>query len=290
MASAASPSDSESQAAEGPVLSLLSKRLRALRKKYNRIMQMEASLAHGKALNKEQEEVLRSKPAVVALIDEYEKLRPPLAAAVQEELSRAAPCSSSDDPNPNPDLAEESSSSSESAVQDLLALLYFGCLFDVKPQSEFNSMMLTRTHERGCCLTYDYVTEEATELLSENDLDMISALGGQITSRPLYSPISHRSALNDCFQHAKLWLQRAHQPIVVGSNVTYASLREKLSKIMASDYYTTTPEMKAPVDVAAAVGKYNAACQAESREGLAPETHDDAALTQYDQQLFRRMS
>lgn len=34
-----------------------------------------------------------------------------------------------------------------------------------------------------------------------------------------------------------------------------AGLREKLNKIMASDYFTTTPEIKAPVEVAAA-GNY----------------------------------
>lgn len=33
-------------------------------------------------------------------------------------------------------------------------------------------------------------------------------------------------------------------------------LRERLNKILASDYFTATPEMKAPVDVAAAAGKY----------------------------------
>lgn len=35
-----------------------------------------------------------------------------------------------------------------------------------------------------------------------------------------------------------------------------AGLREKLNKIMASDYFTTTPEMKGPVEVAAAAGNY----------------------------------
>lgn len=35
-----------------------------------------------------------------------------------------------------------------------------------------------------------------------------------------------------------------------------AELRERLNKIMASDYFTTTPEMKAPVEVAAAAGNY----------------------------------
>lgn len=35
-----------------------------------------------------------------------------------------------------------------------------------------------------------------------------------------------------------------------------SGLRERLNKIMASDYFTTTPEMKAPVEVAAAAGNY----------------------------------
>jgi hypothetical protein len=35
-----------------------------------------------------------------------------------------------------------------------------------------------------------------------------------------------------------------------------AELREKLNKIMASDYFTTTPEIKAPVEMAAAAGNY----------------------------------
>lgn len=287
MAMLTSPTGSESATADGPVLSLMSKRLRALRKKYNRILQMEASLAQGKTLNKEQEEVLRSKPGVVALIDEYEKLRSPLATAVQEEIVRAALCYSSGNHSPTPEATDESSSSADSSVEDLLALLYFGCLFDVKPHGDFPSTMLTRTHERGCCLTYDYVTDDATELLGEKDLDMISALAGLVTSRPLNSGISHRSALQGCLQHAKLWLQRANQPIVVGSSVTYNSLREKVKKIMNSDYYTTTPEMKAPGDVAAAVGKYNTACQAqvsEACEDPAPNAHGDDVSTHCHQQ------
>ena len=47
---------------------------------------MEEAIAQGKPINKEQEEA-RSKPAVLALIDELDKLRQPLAQAVTEELS-----------------------------------------------------------------------------------------------------------------------------------------------------------------------------------------------------------
>ncbi|KAF5443250.1 hypothetical protein F2P56_035822 [Juglans regia] len=253
-----------SDALDGPVLSLLNKRLRALRKKLNRIHQMEDTIAQGKPINKEQEEVLRSKPAVSALIDELEKLRQPLSQALSEELSIAAqrqqlsshsaPASSVDRENSADEDDDHGSKNSEpdlGVVEDLLKLLYFGSLFDVKSQSDFTATILTRTHERGCCLTYDYVTDDATDLLGEKDLDSLSSLGGFLISRPVDSGLSHKNALQRCIEHAKLWLANSDQPIESNANITYAGLRERLNKIMASDYFTTTPEMKDPVEVAA---------------------------------------
>ncbi|XVF84819.1 hypothetical protein PTKIN_Ptkin17bG0070000 [Pterospermum kingtungense] len=246
---------------DGPVLSLITKRLRALRKKYNRITQMEESVSQGKSLNKEQEEVLRSKPAVSALIDELEKLRQPLSSAVSEEISIAlqrqtlsGDTTSEAQRDKSEKVQEQQPNEPDRAVQDLLNLLYFGSLFDVKSQNDFTSTMLTRTHERGCCLTYDYVTDDATDLLSEKDLDLISTLSGLLTSRPADSSLSHKNALHRCIHHAKLWLSNSEQPIDLNAGVSYAGLRERLNKIMALDYFTTTPEMKAPVEVAAAGG------------------------------------
>ncbi|KAL8492028.1 hypothetical protein ACS0TY_023584 [Phlomoides rotata] len=73
-------------AAEGPVLNLINKHLCALRKKLNRITQMEEFVVQGKILNKEQEETLRSKPSTVAGIDELEKIRQPILQAVDQEI------------------------------------------------------------------------------------------------------------------------------------------------------------------------------------------------------------
>ncbi|KAL2349310.1 hypothetical protein Fmac_003310 [Flemingia macrophylla] len=243
--------------ADGPVMSLFSKRLRALRKKLNRIHAMEESVSQGKPLNKEQEELLRSKPYVLALIDELDKLRQPLASALAEELDSrpSAPAPAPAPASQTQTLAAENSASSDAVLEDLLNLLYFGSLFDVK--SDFASTMLTRTHERGCCLTYDYVTDDATDLLGEKDLDSISALRGLLVSRPADSSFSHKNALQRCLEHAKLWLAKSHQPIGPDTDVTYAALREKLNKIMSSEYFTTTPEMKAPVEVAAAAAGGN---------------------------------
>ncbi|KAJ7953737.1 Glycine-rich protein [Quillaja saponaria] len=247
-----------SDVSDGPVLSLINKRIRALRKKQNRILQMEEAIAQGKPINKEQEEVLRSKPAVTALIDELEKLRQPLSSAVQEELNLAFQSqhiSLSTQPLDEPVSKKEQLNHGN--VKDLLNLLYFGSLFDVRPQSDFTSTMLTRTHERGCCLTYDYVTDDATDLLGESDLDVISKLGGLLLSRPADSSLSHKNALQRCVEHAEKWLAKSDQPIEPNANVTYASLRERLNKIMSSEYFTTAPEMKAPVEVAAVTGAGN---------------------------------
>jgi hypothetical protein len=212
LAMAASPTPSVAAAAaeatDGPVLSVVSKRLRALRKKHNRILQMEESVAAGKTLNREQEEVLRSKPVVVALIDELERLRTPLASAVAEELASR--------PAPAPAAAD-----SDSSIQDLLALIYFGSLFDVKQNSEFVATMVARTHERSCCITYDYVTDDAADLLAETDLDKVSALAALAASRPAAAAgVSHRDALQACAHHARLWLRRAEEPIYPDSDIT----------------------------------------------------------------------
>lgn len=231
---------SASDVTDGPVLSLINKRVRALRKKFNRIVQMEEAISQGKLINKEQEEVLRSKPAVVAQIDELEKLRQPLAVAVLEEIKLAvqqpqvslspqplADNSDKKDGNEKPNEPESISREpdQQGLVEDLLNLLYFGSLFDVKSQSDFTSTMLTRTHERGCCLTYDYVTDEATDLLGEKDLDLISKLCGLLISRPVDSSLSHKNALHRCLEHAKQWLDNSDQPIEPSANITCKPFR-----------------------------------------------------------------
>ncbi|KAJ4711245.1 glycine-rich protein [Melia azedarach] len=288
-----------SDLSDGPVLSVINKRIRALRKKQNRILQMEESLSQGKTLNKEQEEVLRSKPLVIALIDELEKLRAPLSSAVSEELAlhhqqqqqqqptQQSPPATSEDEIRKDELDRANNDNNDSAVSDLLNLLYFGSLFDVKSQSDFTATMLTRTHERGCCLTYDYVTDDATDLLGERDLDMISMLSGLLVSRPIDSSLSHKNALQRCIEHAQLWLANSDQPIEPNANITYAGLRERLNKIMVSDYFITTPEMKAPVEMAAAANY--ASFQVPVQGSVVPvavPVQMEGSAVQYQEQLL----
>lgn len=261
---------------DGPVLCLMNKRLRALKKKYNRILQIEESKVQGKVINKEQDDVLRSKASVAVLIEEYEKLRQPLAVAVKEEIaekekelleenaaskeptaedgvvtegtqdtqdsdevktSEATPPAEGDDAKDGVGLSDE-------AIAELLKILYFAHLFDVTSQNDFASMMWTKMHERSSCLSYDYVTDDATKPLAEEDLDALSLFGSLMTSRPPNATLSHKSALQSCVHHARQWLVNSDKPIHLDNAVSYSDLRERLNRILSSEYFTMTPELQ----------------------------------------------
>lgn len=70
---------------DGPVVTAIQKRLRAAKKKLNRVAELEAKQAAGTALTEEQVPVVNSKPSVLAVIDELEKLAGLIGDAVKEE-------------------------------------------------------------------------------------------------------------------------------------------------------------------------------------------------------------
>jgi hypothetical protein len=74
---------------EGPVLTAISKRLRAFRKKLNEITDLEEKQREGKELIDQQLEKLRNKTTVNVTIDELEKVFAVLGDAVKEEVALA---------------------------------------------------------------------------------------------------------------------------------------------------------------------------------------------------------
>lgn len=92
--------------AEMGVASLVTKRVRALRKKLDKAVRAESSATEGKPLNVEQQALVSSKASLEALADELEKLRPALLEAVAAE--RAAERALAPPPV-DPKLAESSS-------------------------------------------------------------------------------------------------------------------------------------------------------------------------------------
>jgi hypothetical protein len=72
---------------QGPVLTTLAKRLRACRKKLRKIEDIEAAIGLGKEINEEQRVALSSKPGLVAVIDELEKLTSLVGQALVDEAA-----------------------------------------------------------------------------------------------------------------------------------------------------------------------------------------------------------
>lgn len=280
---------------EGPVLTRINKRLRALKKKYNRIAQIEESKAQGKQINKEQEEVLKAKVAVGVLIEEFEKLGQAVKEEVEKELmesrgegesgratgeeedaevrkdleAQAVSSETLQSENPNPDFdnvepVDASEHQTEAPqplgvpsyhdIGDLLHLLYFALLFDVPQTEATSSLVWTKVHERSSCVSYDCVTEEdSTSPLEERDLNDLSLLGSLIFSRPPNATLSHREALQQCIQHALLWLRNSDSPIREDLSLTYSHLRERLNRILSSEYYTMIPELQTVSQQSAAI-------------------------------------
>ncbi|OEL27457.1 hypothetical protein BAE44_0011523 [Dichanthelium oligosanthes] len=133
--------------------------------------------------------------------------------------------------------------------------------------------MVARAHERNCCITYDYVTDDVADMLAETDLDAVSALAALAASRPAAAAgVSHRDALQACAHHARLWLRRADEPIHPDSTITYAGVRAKLDKIMSLDYYTAQTEIRATEHLAAAVESFGAGgVQAQESMVVSPQ-------------------
>ncbi|KAG9155202.1 hypothetical protein Leryth_020449 [Lithospermum erythrorhizon] len=149
---------------------------------------MEDSVSKGKTLNKEQEETLRTKQSVLGAIEELKKTAVSFLLAISEELRAKTNLMmlvmKNKDENDGKNL-----DFGDAQMRDLLLkLLYFGSMFDVsvKSQNDFVATMYRKIHERGCCLTYDYVTDDdaSGDLLGEKDLDLISMLGELVISRP----------------------------------------------------------------------------------------------------------
>lgn len=88
-AAAAVAAASEPAKPEGPVLTVISKRLRAFRKKLNEITDLEEKQREGKELIDQQLEKLKNKATVNITIDELEKVTALLADAVKEEVALA---------------------------------------------------------------------------------------------------------------------------------------------------------------------------------------------------------
>lgn len=211
--------EAASNVADGPVVTHINKRIRNLKKKLKRIEQLEDSIAQGRSVikNKEQEELLKSKPVIMAVVDELEKSREPLSVAVDEEITLAL---------------HEDRNKAEKAVYDLLSLIYFGSL--LKQDLGWD--------ERHWIFRHGMVHPVYRDTLGVDELDAIELLSSLMISRPEDgSLLSHEDALQRCIEHANHWICKSDKLIDPDRGFTYADVREWLTMVMSMGYFKSTP-------------------------------------------------
>jgi hypothetical protein len=64
-------------------------------------------------------------------------------------------------------------------------------------------------------LTYDYVTDDAINLLGERNFNSVLMLGSMLILRTVGSCLLHNNALQHCIKLANLWLANLDQPIEI---------------------------------------------------------------------------
>lgn len=240
---------------DGPVLTALAKRVRAVKKKLNRITETEAAVSAGKEINADQQELLKAKPGLVAVIEELDKLHEIFKEAVKEELDLAAeeyqqivaqaqvveppaPVEPVLEPVITPPPVEEAqvepavdtAAIVRSTKEKILELLYFSQLFE-----EHGHWSTLR--ERQACLTYELPEGRR---LTDQDLIRLAHLGKSLITRVPDQLVSHKDALQQCNELADKWLtDPSHFVDFLG--VPVSDLQEVLLSITSSNYYTATP-------------------------------------------------
>lgn len=252
---------------QGLVVTVIAKRLRAARKRLRNIEEIEAKRDGGKALNADQEDSLKAKPGVVAVIDELEKLISLLEKAAEEEteaaVSRAvgdalAVAKAEHEAAREADRAAAEAASAEAAaaaaeaavaeatadtvsesdVHRLVELLYFSQTFGTQNGG---------VDERSLCLSFTQAAGGESAPLATADLEAIHALGRLITARPAEELVPHKDALGAAKALALQWVRgQGDDTFLPAAGCTVRELAAKLDRVLASDYASSVPSPPAP--------------------------------------------
>ncbi|KAK9811150.1 hypothetical protein WJX73_006694 [Symbiochloris irregularis] len=264
----------------GPVLKVISKRLRKFNKTIKHLETIEEAKAAGKALNEQQEEVLAGKAKAVYVIEELSRLVPLLQEAAAEETKAAVAVA----------LAKQSSQHGaevkqleDAAAAAAVAAAEGGAeagrdqhtvAQTVPPAAELRNrdshgelslaindaverlVQLTyfaqvfnpesgfpASHERDVCIQYDKeLYGQDSQQLTGSDLIALANFGLQLTQRGQSDGqvCSHQDCLTRSKRLALAWVHRAEEP-VPGTRFTVAQLANKCVRLMSSRFVATPP-------------------------------------------------
>jgi len=226
----------------------IAKRMRAIKKKLGKAEQIEQQVAAGKAINADQEEVLKSKSKCLVAIEELSKLESHLKEAMTEEIALAKEAWMEEEAQrqqgedvksaamKDAAQAEEEKAAAVAAaveatresvthdtIQQLVPLIYFSKMFDqsfVQLLSEapgerdacVQHLMQdesVRKQERFACYSWLNHTSPQDQQLRQQDMDLIVQLGKLLTARSARQLISHETAVQQCCALARKYLLKA---------------------------------------------------------------------------------
>jgi hypothetical protein len=218
---------------------VVNKRIRGLRKKLDAIQTIEEKIKKGEVINPEQKEKISSKPVVVTLMQELQKVEQEFQKIASEAANQAKP----EAPAPVvvetpavlvPEPVVQVVDNSHSKVEDLLKLFYAAKSTSSKnPMGELN---------RGSVLKIgEFSAEEFNSLQF-----LVSQMDGSAYTFSATSglPEGYEKSLSQC----KLYFDRATEVVV--DKVTFARLGELVDAVFASELFVSAPEVEQIFDSA----------------------------------------
>ena len=199
--------------------------------------------------------MIANKPLVLALMDELEKMKAPLLAAVAEEVAevkkeaekkaekKAAAAAARKEkqekhvpapapPTPTPAVsAEEVKSAQAAAVRAVLELLYFSQVFDTTDKSTAHH---TAAMERTAVIAHAHAKlGNPSAKVTDASLSALAEAGKRMTSRPAEVTLSHRDYLSRCHSDAMAFVEKYQAKA--------DSIAHCLGEIMNTDYIRVVP-------------------------------------------------
>eukprot|EP01024_Parvocaulis_polyphysoides_P065241 TRINITY_DN7606_c0_g1_i1.p1 TRINITY_DN7606_c0_g1~~TRINITY_DN7606_c0_g1_i1.p1 ORF type:complete len:504 (-),score=89.18 TRINITY_DN7606_c0_g1_i1:418-1929(-) len=139
----------------------------------------------------------------------------------------------------------------EKAIGDVLALIYFGQLFN-------QAKSWPAELERQSCISYDSILtgdDVKGEPLQPKDLDAMVVLSNMMISRKVGEVQSHKNAIDQCKDLAIAWTNNS-ELFVPELSMKVLNVKHQLGRILASEYCSILPKVAGADEVAAGMNTY----------------------------------
>lgn len=236
------------------VMQVLNRRIRAARKKIQKISVIEEAQATGKEINDDQVKTLASKVQVTAILEELARVEPLVEKALKKEIdgavAKAVEESKARQDASEADEGEESSTVDSSSEQkhesdeagQLLDLLYVSQVFGVGgTEADYEAFLAGQ----------DPVQDGKP--ITRGDLEKLASFGKSLFTRAVEEGFTHEEALSRCKRMALTFIRSPDAQ--VDNETSVSEMMDVITKLKESDFFkreiiTPAPEAPPePVDV-----------------------------------------